>query len=136
MDVQHLIGEVAARHGIRLDPDDPVFAVATICERALEEASRRTIEAMDQRLGKFHSAAEAVEIRTGKIIAQQMKTAVSQIDEERRRGSEIARYTAVELVARVERAQSRHVGLLWGAAGLVSAAVLFGMGFWVAGLLR
>ena len=33
-----LIGEVAARYGIRLDPDDPAFALVALNQLALEDA--------------------------------------------------------------------------------------------------
>lgn len=38
MDVNRVIGEVAARHGVRLDPDDPALVLVTVAEIMLEEA--------------------------------------------------------------------------------------------------
>ena len=41
-DVMALIGEVAARHGITLRPDDPVFALVTVNQLVLEQTMNGT----------------------------------------------------------------------------------------------
>ena len=39
IDQKRLIGEVAAKNGIRLEPDDPAFALVTLNETVLQDAS-------------------------------------------------------------------------------------------------
>ena len=38
MDVNRVIAEVAARHRVRLDPDDPALVLVTVAELMLAEA--------------------------------------------------------------------------------------------------
>jgi hypothetical protein len=38
LDTKALIGEVAARHGVTLKPDDPAFALVTLNHLVLEQA--------------------------------------------------------------------------------------------------
>ena len=40
-DVKRLISEVAAQNGIRVEPDDPLFALVTINRIVLEEATQK-----------------------------------------------------------------------------------------------
>ena len=42
-DVNALIGEVAARHGITLRPDDPAFALVTVNQLVLEQTMTELI---------------------------------------------------------------------------------------------
>ena len=39
IDQRQLIGQVAAKNGIRLEPDDPAFALVTLNEAVLQDAS-------------------------------------------------------------------------------------------------
>lgn len=48
MDVQTLIGEVAKRHNVLVDPKDPLFVAVTLNEILLEEHVRRIQEALDR----------------------------------------------------------------------------------------
>ena len=41
MDRKRIIGEVAARHGVLLEEDDPAFLLVTIAEIALRDAQSR-----------------------------------------------------------------------------------------------
>ena len=46
LDTKRLIAEVAARNGIRVDPDDPAFALVTLVQLVLEESSRQITDDM------------------------------------------------------------------------------------------
>ena len=39
-DVKQLIGEVAAQNGIRVEPNDPLFALVTMNKIVLDQATR------------------------------------------------------------------------------------------------
>jgi len=41
LDVKRLIAEVAARNGIRIDPDDPAFCLVTLKQMVSEEAGQK-----------------------------------------------------------------------------------------------
>ena len=42
-DRKRMIGEVAARHGIRLEEDDPAFLLVTLAELAMQEKQLQRI---------------------------------------------------------------------------------------------
>jgi Transcriptional activator TraM len=62
-DVMALIGEVAARHGITLRPDDPVFALVTVNQLVLEQAMTELIGRTQQLTNEFDQAAARLQAR-------------------------------------------------------------------------
>ncbi len=69
MDVEKLIGEVAARNGIRIEPDDPAFALVTLNQLVLEEAVKNLVREIRAATADFESAAERVQSRVGAMLA-------------------------------------------------------------------
>ncbi|MBX6329770.1 MAG: hypothetical protein IRY89_14470 [Pseudolabrys sp.] len=61
MDVEKLIGEVAARNGIRIEPDDPAFALVTLNQLVLEDAVKILVREIHAATADFESAAERVQ---------------------------------------------------------------------------
>ena len=55
-DVKRLIAEVAARNGIRIDPEDPAFCLVTLNQLVLEEAADKFVEEIRTATGEFQSA--------------------------------------------------------------------------------
>ena len=51
-DLRRIVGEIAARHGIRLSADDPALAIVTLNELILEA----TIESLENRVGKMEKS--------------------------------------------------------------------------------
>ena len=73
-DREALIAEVAKRHKILLDPDDPAFALMTINEIVLSRAIaivEAKLKAMEQRLAQI----SAQQIATAKAIGEAIITA-------------------------------------------------------------
>jgi hypothetical protein len=70
-DLRRIVGEIAARHGIRLSADDPALAIATLNRLILEE----TIESLENRVHKMEEsidqAGQKVERRGGMVLAQE-----------------------------------------------------------------
>jgi hypothetical protein len=71
VDVEKLIGEVAARNGIRIEPDDPAFALVTLNQLVLEEAIKNLVTEIRAAIADFESAAERVQNRVGTILARE-----------------------------------------------------------------
>jgi len=71
LDLRRIVGEIAARHGIRLSVDDPVLAIVTLNKLILEA----TIESLENRVHKMEEsidqAGQKVERRGGMILAQE-----------------------------------------------------------------
>src|SRR5690349_19008842 len=75
LDTKRLIAEVAARNGIRIDPDDPAFALVTLVQLVLEESSRQVSEDLRASMAEFERSVQKVETRAGKILAERVKEA-------------------------------------------------------------
>jgi hypothetical protein len=55
-DLRELIGEVAARHGIRLEPDDPAFALVTLHRLVFERVVAQTVQEIQAAADRFGQA--------------------------------------------------------------------------------
>ena len=127
---KQLIEAVRARNGIRIEPDDPVFALVTINELVLEEAVRRLSDEMDRRLATFSAGMDQTERRAGKLLAQDVKNAAAQIRAEMQKDIDAAGMKAAYLVYKVDQAHKRPAMVRWIAVGLLSAMVLVGFAFY------
>jgi CHASE3 domain sensor protein len=72
-DVRELIGEVAARNNIRLDEDDPIFAVGTINRLMIEEAVEQMSARFKAIVQEFEKSACEVDCRAGKFFADEVR---------------------------------------------------------------
>ncbi len=79
--VDRLIGEVAARHGILLKKDDAAFALVTLNQLVLEAAIADLAAQMRTATGEFESAMERVQEKAGIAVARQVKAAVQELSE-------------------------------------------------------
>ena len=131
LDVKRLIGEVAARNGIRVESSDPAFVLVTLNELVLEEIARRLTEEVHSGIAEFTEAVQKTEARAGKILAQQVKDASAELRRELQRDIEDARLQASEIVLDVHRAHRRPAVIRWGSAGLIAGLGLFGCGLWI-----
>ena len=131
LDVKRLIGEVAARNGIRVESWDPAFALVTLNELVLEEIARRLTQEVHSGISEFTDAVHKTETHAGKILAQNVKTATAEFRREMQRDIEDARLKAIEIAMEVHRAHSRPAIIRWGAAGLITGLALFGSGLWI-----
>jgi len=129
-DSKQLIAAVRARNGIRIEPDDPVFALVTINELVLEEAVRRLSDEMDRRLAIFSAGMDQTERRAGKLLAQDVKNAAGQIRAEMQKDIDAAGMKAAYLVYKVDQAHKRPAMIRWIAVGLLADMVLVGFAFY------
>jgi hypothetical protein len=79
MDRKRLIGEVAARHGVRLEEDDPAFLLVTIAEIAIRDAQNQFLEAVAQSVADQEAAAERIQIRIGEALAQAIRCGLGDV---------------------------------------------------------
>ena len=63
LDTQRLIAEIAERHNVRVEPDDPVFIVVTVNQRVMEDTVREMLKAMEATLARFDASVERAENR-------------------------------------------------------------------------
>src|SRR4051794_40116110 len=79
MDRKRLIGEVAARHGVRLEEDDPAFLLVTIAEIAIRDAQTQFLEAVAQSIGDQEAAAERIQTRLGETLADSIRCSLRDV---------------------------------------------------------
>jgi hypothetical protein len=128
-DPKQLIAAVRAKHGIRIEPDDPAFALVTLNELVLEEAIRRLSEDMDRRLVTFGDGMDRTERRAGKLLAEDVRNAAAKIREEMQKDIEAAGMQAAHLVYKVDQAHKTPAMTQWIGVGLFSAMVLIVFAF-------
>ena len=131
IDVHRLIGEVAARDGIRVEPGDPAFALVTLNQLVLEDAVEQIGQHIHAGIAEFTEAVHKTEGRAGRILAEDVKAAAAELRLELQRDIETARVEAKEIVSEIHRSHTKAALIRWGAAGVVSAAALFVAGLWI-----
>ncbi len=125
IDQKQLIGQVAAKNGIRLEPDDPAFALVTSNEAVLQDASAALTQEIRQVLNSFTESLAKTEHRAGKALAQDVKTAAAELRRELNSDIERSTLKANELVMKVSAANMRPVIVKWAAAGSLASLLLF-----------
>jgi hypothetical protein len=131
IDVHRLIGEVAARDGIRVEPGDPAFALVTLNQLVLEDAVKQIEQHIHAGIAEFTDAVHKTEDRAGRILADEVKAAAAELRMELQRDIESAQVGAKEIVCEIRRAHTRAALIRWGAIGVLSAATMFGTGLWI-----
>ena len=133
--VKQLIAAVRATNGIRVEPDDPIFAFVTISELVLEQFSRRVSDEITTRFVAFKEGMDQTERRAGQLLAEDVRKAAAQIRAEMQKDIEAAGMKAAHLVYQVDQAHKRPAMVLWIAVSLLSTMVLMGFAFY-AGMYR
>src|SRR5437667_11889097 len=104
---KQLIAAVRARNGIRIEPDDPVFALVTINELVLEEAVRRLSDEMDRRLATFSAGMDQTERGAGRMLAADVTNVAAQIRGDMQKGIDGAGMTGGCVVEAVDEVHER-----------------------------
>jgi hypothetical protein len=73
IDVERLLAEALAKHGIRLDPHDPVVVLVTLNRLVLEDASKGLVADIRQATSEFEQAAARIQSRFGAALAMKVK---------------------------------------------------------------
>jgi hypothetical protein len=77
MDNRALIGEVAARNQIRLEEDDPAFALVTLNQLVLEQTAAEILQQVRASMAEFEQSASRLQGRLGGVLAQELKRALA-----------------------------------------------------------
>jgi DNA invertase Pin-like site-specific DNA recombinase len=78
-DIDRLIAEVAARHGILLKRDDAAFALVTLNQLVLESSIADLSAEMQAASAEFERAMDRVQERAGIAVAKQARTVVHEL---------------------------------------------------------
>lgn len=131
IDIKRLIGEVAARDGIRVEPGDPAFALVTLNQLVLEDAAEQIREYIRAGVAEFTEAVHKTEARAGRLLAEEVKEAAAELRRELERDIEKARIEANQIVQAVHQAHTKAALVRWVAASVVAAAGIFAAGLWI-----
>lgn len=130
LDKERIIAEVAARNGIRIERDDPIFAVVTVTQMALDDAGDQLEERIRVLMSEFEANVRGVERLAGRALGDQAKNHAGALKHELRLEIDSAAAKATELVTRVHRAHERPTIVMWASVGLLCAVALFCSGVW------
>lgn len=135
-DVKGVIAEVAARHGIALRPDDPVFALVTVNQLVLEQTMAELIGQVQQMTNEFDRVAARVQTRAGSVLATEVRRAGLEVRQALRQDITSAGIRAHESEDEDQRTAARSIVYLYLSAGLITALALFVIGVLVGRALR
>ena len=132
MNVQDLIGEVAKRHNVLVDPEDPVFVAVTLNEllladhvqklqAALDRAEQVTEHATTCHLEKVRSSAASLIADSGRHLADQLRGAGTAL---RTQLQHAVRELALAAEAAAAEAASQRRAAEWAAAVAIGCACL------------
>jgi hypothetical protein len=130
-DRERLVRVIADRHGIRVDKDDPLFAVGTICEAHMDEAARRFDELITQRITDFEAAVGKVQRRAGHLIAEEFNDHLLAVRNSLQTDITLAGAKANDIVFRIEQAYRYPVVIRWTVVGMLSAVLFVALGVWI-----
>src|SRR5262249_13327025 len=109
LDVKHLISEVLARNGIRIDEDDPAFCLVTLNQVILEDVTAKVVDEVRSATRAFESAVEKVHKHAGVVLAEQLKECLDAY-----RGFPVQESARRSSLARADRIRWCAVGLFSG----------------------
>ena len=114
IEIQKLIGEVAARNHCRIEDGDPIFAVSTINRLMLDEVVEGLIVRVGAAITAFETSARAVDAHAGKLLAEEIRTSISAWKAAIAEDINVANVRSCEMIDRLNQAHSRPVRLRWG----------------------
>lgn len=131
LDTKRLIAEVAARNGIRIDPDDPAFALVTLVQLVLEESSRQISDEVRAGIAEFERSVQKVETRAGRVLAERVKEAATEFSVQLQQQLEqsIPKTALAATPLRETRRKARSYRSI--AIGALAAIAVFMVGVWI-----
>lgn len=130
LETKRIVGEMASRHGIRMDERDPALAMVALNRLMLEQSSDQIVERVRDVMRDFEAAVQKVQTRAGQLIGAEFNDRVAAIRGELQDDITGAGARAAEIVYRVEQANRRPVMLQWAALGILGAILMFVAGLW------
>ena len=129
--VQRLIAEVAAQHGLFLKPDDAAFALVTMNRLVLEESLEMIRSQIAADLAQFQASAQWAHKRAESAIAEEVSSSTAALRNEIQRDINTARLRAVEIVQEVKTAYQKPMSNQKFTIVVLAALLLLLCGIWV-----
>jgi hypothetical protein len=128
-DIQELIGKVAEQNGIRLDQDDPAFALVTLSELVLKATAAQLREEIQATIDRFSESVQRLDARAGAVVAHEVKQAAAEMRRHLANDLAAGGLKARELIQQVNAAHQQPAMLRWATVGLLSAGFFLVCGF-------
>jgi hypothetical protein len=123
LDTKRLIGEVAKRHGLPLEQDDPVLLTVTLCEFILDEYVEKLNVNLERsfarEIDRAREMAETVIARAGAAVVEQVRVAGVALAADLERGGGPDHASAEIVAARVKRRNLYCIATSIGAAAFM-----------------
>ncbi len=129
VDVKKIVGEVAARHGVLIDENDPLMVALTANGLVLEALARELLAESRAVVEKLESASVALPEEARAALAQAAERSAETVRLGLASDIEGASLKARAIVDSVYRARSRAGMWMWITVGMLWAAVVFAAGF-------
>ena len=129
--VQRLIAEVAAQHGLFLKPDDAAFALVTMNRLVLEESLEMIRSQIAADLAQFQATAQSAHKRAESAIAEEVSSSTAALRNEIQRDINTARLRAVEIVQEVKTAYQKPMSDQKFTIVVLAALLLLLCGVWL-----
>ena len=131
LDTKRLIAEVAARNGIRIDPDDPAFALVTLVQLVLEESSRQISDDVRASIAEFERSVQKVETRAGRMLAERVKEAAAEFSVQLQQQLEQSGLKSSVAATSTQEARRKAGSCRFIAIGAIAAFAVFMVGVWI-----
>jgi len=131
IDVKRIVGEVAARHGVLIEENDPLMVALTANGVVLEALARELLAELQGASARLENLTVNLPEEAGAALKEAAEQAAMSVRRGLERDIEGAGLKARAIVDAVYRAQSRVALWMWIAAGLVTGMVIFGTGIMV-----
>jgi hypothetical protein len=129
--VQRLIAEVAAQHGLFLKPDDAAFALVTMNRLVLEESLEMIRSQIAADLAQFQASAQWAHKRAESAIEEEVRRSTAALRDEIQRDINTARLRAVEIVQEVKTAYQQPMSNRKFTIVVLAALLLLLCGVWL-----
>jgi enoyl-CoA hydratase/carnithine racemase len=113
--------EVAKRHGMLVQTDDPAMLLVTMNEVVLEQCLKRLQEDTQRQLADFQDAMRLTRLQASQTLTKEVSDAGATLRRELKADLARASLHATELVEKVRNLQMRGVMWHWIAVGLMVA---------------
>jgi hypothetical protein len=131
IDVKQVVGEVAAKHGVLIEENDPLMVALSANGVVLEALARGLLAELESVSARLENMRLDLPDEVGAALKEAAEHAATSV----RRGLELdiegAGLKARAIVDAVYRAQSRVAMWMWIATGLVAGTAVFGAGIMV-----
>lgn len=131
VDVKRIVGEVAAKHGVLVEQDDPLLVALTANGVVLEALAAELLEELRGVSVRLENVSVSLPAETTSALREAAESAAALARRGLESDIEGAGLKARAIVDAVYRAQSRAAMWMWIGVGLAVGTGLFGIGFMI-----